>query len=130
MPVWVVRAGANSEIIDQVKKKSLLAIGWSQMEDCSACQTREDFRAVYLQGYPDDTNLVRQGLQSGQVYRFAREIKVGDFVMTPNSPTREMLIGEVIGEHRYDPTVVSAHYPNVRSVKWLKTISRDDMPAP
>lgn len=130
MSLWVVRAGINSEIVNQVKKKGLIAIGWSEMKDCSSCQTREEFRAAYLRAYPDDASPVRQGVQSGQVFRFAREMKVGDLVMTPNSPTREMMIDEVSGEYKYDPAAISPQYPNLRPVKWLKTISRDQMTAP
>ena len=47
MSIWVVRAGEGSKIIDQVKKQSVIAVGWQEMEDCSNYQSREDFRQAY-----------------------------------------------------------------------------------
>ncbi len=92
MSIWVVRAGEGSEIIEEVCAKDVIAIGWPAMGDCSGYQSREDFRQAYREAYPEDTNPYRIGLQAGQVYRFVREIAVGDTVMTPDGPVREMLI--------------------------------------
>jgi len=126
MAVWVVRAGRDSEIIEEVENRGVVAIGWTEMGDLSDLQARADFKARYEDAYPDDTSAARIGLQSGQVYRFAREIEVGDTVLTPDSPAREVLIGEVVGEYEYDPSLING-YPHVRHVNWLKTISRDEM---
>jgi restriction system protein len=100
------------------------------MGDCSALQTRGDFREQYVRSYPDDTNKWRIGLQSGQIYRFAREIRTGDLVLTPDSPRREILIGRVAGDYSWAPGLVSDEdesYPHLRRVEWLRTVSRDDM---
>jgi len=126
MSIWVVRAGEGSEIIDEVREQGVIAIGWHELGNCSNYQSREDFRQAYQQAYPDETNTYRIGMQAGQVYRFVREIAVGDIVMTPNSPARDVLIGEVTGEYEYDPGQIDG-YPHLRSVVWKRTVSRDDM---
>ncbi len=126
MATWVVRAGEGSEIVGQVRELGVVAIGWHEIGDCSDYQSREDFRYAYHQAYPDETNKYRIGMQAGQVYRFVREIAIGDIVMTPDSPARDVLIGEVTGEYEYDPGQIDG-YPNLRSVVWKRTVSRDDM---
>lgn len=128
MSVWVVRAGQGSEIIDEVREQGVVAIGWAEMGDCSQYKTRQDFREAYERAYPEDTNPHRIGGQAGQVYRFVREVAVGDIVLCPNSPAREVLIGEVSGDYQYDSERIEG-YVHLRSVEWRKSVSRDDMMA-
>jgi restriction system protein len=127
MAVWVVRAGVQAEAVEAVRKTSVIAIGWEEMGDCSGLAEREEFKARYREAYPEDTSAVRIAGQAGQVYRFACEIASGDIIMTPDSPAREVLIGKVTGGYRYDPSLVAGYYAHVRSVEWLKTVSRDDL---
>jgi restriction system protein len=127
MAVWVVKAGEGSEVVDQVESADVVAIGWQEMGDCSDLQTREDFKRVYREAYPEDTSASRIGLQAGQVYRFVREVSEGDIVMTPDSPQRELLMGRIAGDYRYDPNAIGERYPQVRPVEWVRRISRDDL---
>lgn len=124
MRIWVNRAGENSQFFDSFRSERTISIGWA-VGDCTAFHSKEDFREAYRVTFPEDTNNYRIGLQAGQIYRFAREMQTGDLVMVPNSPAREIAIGKIASDYRYEP----AHtpYPHVRSVKWLRTFSRDDM---
>ena len=128
--VWVVRAGVYNEIAGEVKKASVVAIGWSKMGNLMQLSNREDFKKCYRSKYPEDSG-VKVGMGAGQVYRFVKEIQTGDIVITPIAVSREVLIGEVVGNYVFDPQVISKHYPNIRKVKWLrKDVSRDDLSAP
>ncbi len=126
MAVWVVRAGRDSEIIEQVEEHQVIAIGWLQMQDMSDLKTLDDFKKRYAERYPDRTTARVIGKQARQAHRFVREIEVGDTVLTPNSPAREVLIGEVAGEYRYNPDLIDG-YPQVRKMVWKMRVSRDDM---
>lgn len=121
---WVVRAGQGGEIIQTVETRGIVAIGWEEMGDCSALQSREDFRSKYVEAYPEARSV---GGQAGQVYRFIREMQIGDMVLSPDSISREVLVGEVLGDYRYDPLPTDGAYPQVRDVKWRGRISRDAM---
>lgn len=130
MSAWMIHAGRGGRNVEQFREQDVVAIGWAEMGDCSSLRTREDFRERYTRSYPGDTNKWRIGLQSGQIFRFAREMRVGDFVLTPDSPRREIMIGKVVGEYAFVRGTVSdgdEDYPHVRRVQWLKTVSRDDM---
>lgn len=125
--VWIVRAGVNNEIASDVKRASVVAIGWAEMGDLTALGTRDDFKNLYRSTYPDD-NEAKVGIGAGQVYRFVKEIQTGDIVLTPIAVSRELLIGKVMGNYVFDSRVISKHYPNIRKVKWLrKDVSRDDL---
>jgi restriction system protein len=54
-------------------------------------------------------------------------MRIGDTVLTPDKRTREVLVGEVVGEYRYDPSLTEEAYPQVRDVRWSGRIARDDM---
>ncbi len=122
--VWVVRPGVNNEIASEVEKASVVAIGWHEMDDVTKLGTREEFKNKYRSAYPDH-NEAKVGIGAGQIYRFAKEIKIGDIVLAPIKVSREVLVGEVTGDCTFSTQVISNYYPNIRKVKWLKKISRD-----
>lgn len=122
--VWMVRAGNDNLLADLVKDKCAVAIGWDEMGDLSALHTRDDFKDWFAQTYPD-VSASRVPIGAGQVYRFVREIRVGDYVLTYIKATREMLIGVVQSDYAYDPTLFSEEYPHLRYVEWQKSVSRD-----
>lgn len=122
--VWMVRAGDNNELATQVEQKNAVAIGWSDMKDLSNLKTREQFKERYRQVYPDDS-LYRTAVNAGQVYRFVREIKSGNYVLTYDKAAREILIGLADGEYQFDLTLFGERYPHIRKVNWLRRVSRD-----
>jgi restriction system protein len=99
------------------------------MEDLSELKTREQFKGRYQDTFPDHSS-PRVAVNAGQVYRFAREIREGDYVLTYNKASRELLIGLVEGPYEYSSDIFSARYPHVRRVRWLKRVSRDNFSAP
>ena len=127
--VWVVRAGVNNEIASEVQKAGVVAIGWGEMGSLKALGGREDFKQRYRSCYTGDSGR-KVGIGAGQLYRFVRQIQIGDVALTPIAASREVLIREVTGEYLFDPKVISRHYPNVRTVKPLKKVSRDDLTVP
>lgn len=124
--VWLVHSPI--EIAKTVEKDSVVAIGWEQMGDLSALDTREDMKQRYESVYSETG--VKAGIGAGQLYRFSHEIGKGDIVLTPLKLTREVLVGQVVSEYIYDSGIVSPYYPNVRRVKWLKKVSRDELSVP
>ncbi len=118
---WVVRA--DKPIANKVEKTSRVAIGWVQMGDLYALKTKEEFQGKYQTIFGATGSKMQTG--ANQLYRFVIEIQRKDYVITPLSASREILIGTVTGDYSYDPLAVSTGYPNVRAVTWLKKISRD-----
>jgi restriction system protein len=117
---WVVRA--RREIARDVEAKSFLAIGWPEVGDVSGLDSVHEFRDRFRRIYAFSEARVANA--AGQLYRFVKEMKEGDLVMTPVDESRELIIGRVTGKYSYDPHAISADYPNIRQVTWLKTTSR------
>jgi restriction system protein len=126
---WMVRAGDNNELADLVEDRNAMAIGWFEMGDLSDLRTREQFKSRYQEAFHDESQS-RTNVNTGQVYRFACVIGEGDYVLTYDKASRELLIGLMEGPYEHDLQVFSSRYPHVRRVKWLKRVSRDNFSAP
>ncbi|MDA2932147.1 restriction endonuclease [Nitrospinae bacterium AH-259-F20] len=123
--VWVVRAGNNNEIAQEVEEQSAVALGWADVSNLSSTSSRDDVKSKVREAYPhlSEKKVIPS---AGQIFRFVHEMKEGDYVLTPIRATREVLIGQITGPYEYNPSTISANYPHARKVKWQKKVSRDD----
>jgi len=126
---WMVRAGNENELADLVEEKSTVAIGWGNLGDVSTLESRDEFKQRYQQVYPDDSP-GRVAVNASQVYRFAREISEGDYVLTYIKASREVVIGLAVRPYEYDTDLLPDDYYHVRRIRWLKRVSRDDFSGP
>lgn len=122
--VWVVRA--DKPIVNIVERGLLVAIGWPKMGDLSKLNTKDEFQKNYQRIYCTTSCKVTNA--ANQLYRFVKEIQKEDYVLTPLSVSREILIGKITGDYHYDPNAISVDYPHVRTVRWEKKLSRDILP--
>ena len=103
-------------------KENVIAIGWREMGDLSLIeQDREAFKAKYTEVYKD----AKKGsipTCAGMLYRFVNEVKIGDYVVFPSKTNREVNIGQITGEYRYDAE--EHDYVQKRNVMWLKHFKR------
>jgi restriction system protein len=128
--VWMVRAGDNNELAEPFWAKHAVAIGWDELGDLAPLRERDEFKKRYSKAYPEDSP-GQVPVNAGQLYRFTREIGVGDYVLSYVKASREILIGIVEGDYEYRPGLVyEEHYSHVRRVRWLKRVSRDVFSAP
>jgi len=127
---WMVRAGFKNALANDVEKHNAVAIGWPELGDLSRFNTFDDLRTAYRMLYPND-NAQRISVMATQLYRFAQEINIDDYVITSAitsvAPLKTFLVGEIEGEYQHDPTKFSAEYPHTRKVKWLGEVQRDKL---
>lgn len=125
MSVWVVRAGRHGEQQETALKERLVCHAWNELPDCSAFHTKDELRKVYEQVNPNETEKqVITGLN--QVWRFAREIQIGDLVALPLRTESAFAFGRVIGEYEYKK--IAPNVMHIRRVEWLKTVPRSAFP--
>lgn len=121
--MWMVRAGEGGFRFDDFKDDSRVSIGWHEVGTLGALRSREDFSKIVSAAYPNS----RKGQvisAASTLYRFVREIKVGDAVITYGPSERVYLVGTVSGEYEFSPQL-SSEQPNIRVVKWHGQVSRD-----
>ena len=101
-----------------------VCIGWSEMGDISQIDSKEKLSELYEEHY--DKNSRGRGQDVGQIWRFLRDMKVGDYVIYAENSVFH--IGRVESDYYYDETETEdqdSDYKSNRKVKWLKkNISR------
>lgn len=123
MRAWMVRAERDGRLYDVFKDRSIVAIGWHELGSLEDLQSRESILKCVRQTWPE---LKQQAaaMSAGQLHRFRNEMKLGDAVLTYDPRRRVYLVGEVVGDYRWDPSI-DPQDPNVRPVRWRGEVSRD-----
>ena len=97
-------------------------IGWSDLDgllddELSWGEIRDRVKDMY---YPDDPDLRRAGADTGDLWRFIREMEGGDLVVVPHGSVFYVAeINKRVGDATYDPTKVSDDTAHRRKVTWL-----------
>lgn len=122
--LWGIHAGETGNADEQFKTKNCVAIGWEEMGDLSKIAgDRTAFKAAVRATYPSSKDGTIANY-AGQLFRFVHEMKPGDYVAYPSKKDRQIHLGQVESAYRYDPKE-SADYPNIRKVRWLKSVPRN-----
>ena len=102
-------------------RDNVIAIGWKSMGDLSVLGDRTAFKEKYAQVYP---NVPKQNVANGagMLYRFAREVQIGDYIVYPSKQDRMVNLGEVEGGYIYQPD--ATEYVQQRKVRWIKKLPR------
>jgi hypothetical protein len=133
---WVVRV-SGGQFIEACRKGKYVAIGWNELGNLSWLLDEKlgesDAKKRLLELYIKTSKENRWGekevqwrINSGQIYRFVREIRNGDFVLSPTA-RRTVLLGKVIGNFYLAGKKDSCHYKQRREVEWTKEVPRDEM---
>ena len=101
--MWMVRAEVGGKYFEDFKAKSIVAIGWVGLGDMKSLSNREAFTRSMAKAYPEMKKM-QVAISAGQLYRFAREMKVGDRVLTYDPSGRVYLVGTINSDYFYDPS--------------------------
>lgn len=122
---WMVRAGERGFRFDDFKEKSLVSVGWLGVGEMTTLVNRNDFKNRLTSVFPE-WSPYEVGNSAGQLYRFAREIKIGETVITYDTSSRKYLVGTVLSEYEYTEGVI-VDQSHIRRVKWIGEVSRDSL---
>lgn len=120
--IWMVRAGSGGYLVDEFLAWGIAAIGWNDLGEISQNIEYDELKQLYLSTYPED-GMGRVNQNTSQVWRFTKEIKVGDKIVTYDSTSRNYYLGEVTSPYEFD-TTLSFHH--ILKVEWMpEPTSRD-----
>lgn len=123
MVFWGIHAGQTGDADSLFLEKNSIAIGWHEMGNLSEIEPNRDaFKARVIESYPD-IKPASVPQYAGQPFRFVNEMKVGDFVIYPAKQSRQVHVGRIEGDYRFE-TSPPERYPNRRKVTWLKSAPR------
>lgn len=123
-PVTVIRGGEAGRFVAQFEQLQLVAIDFAVARSIAGL-TRDQVATEVRRVHPD-ASPGRVGQWTGQLYRFATELQEGDPVVTPDTASRDLLIGSIAGPYEFRVGgVVNGAYHHVRRVTWRGRRSRD-----
>lgn len=119
MAFWVVRAGKHGENEAYVLERSVVAIGWDDLDDISAIQDREALQQLMDEAYPDQSISTRR-IWTGEVWAVKERIQIGDWVATPLKSRSAIAIGRIVGPYQFvaNGPIDGKHQ---RRVQWVRT---------
>lgn len=119
MALWMVRAGKEGDQELTAIDKSVITIGWADLEDLSGVNSKEDLEAEIRKVYSDASpNTLANYI--GQIWAFISRIQIKDWVVLPLKTRSAIAVGEVLSGYEYR-TDLGNHVHHTRKVKWLKT---------
>ena len=106
-----------------------IAIGWEALGDLNALPAQRDaFKELFAKAYPAD-KAGAVPVKAGILFRFAKEMKVGDVVVYPSKADRLVNIGVVEGNYTFAPNI-DPQYPHRRHVAWKVHVPRANFSQP
>jgi restriction system protein len=120
---WMVR-NPGGQHAQELLEKGIVGIGWSEVApNVKGAKSPADFYEVVQKTYPElrGQEIVNAGRQ---LFKFFREMKVGDRVLTYDSPRRTYHMGTIAGDVQSNPAAPD-HLSYTRKVKWQYQVERD-----
>lgn len=117
--MWVCRPGKKAKYIEIFLENSSIYLTWENFDtDLSACHDRNEMKKV-LKGFMNTDNRVSIANWAGQAYSFCCEMKIGDYVLIPNTGGREYIFAQIVGNYTYIPNSKNGLY-HCRKIKILR----------
>jgi len=114
--IWGIHAGSEGEADSLFLKSKVVAIGWHHVGDLSKYQDRDEYKKKLQEVYKT-ISVGAQRNTAGIFYRFVHEAQVGDLVIYPSNRNKQVYIGEILSEYKYQPEL-NNEFPNQRDVAW------------
>jgi predicted Mrr-cat superfamily restriction endonuclease len=123
MAVWIVRAGEKNRYASAFLAHGVIAVGWEVIPyDWGALSSAQILETLLDAG----ANPEKADMYLDEILDFRDRMAVGDLVVTPDPPA--VLIGEITGPDRYRLDSPIDEYRQVRTVSWLGSWPRDQLP--
>ncbi|PNG25405.1 restriction endonuclease [Methylocella silvestris] len=123
---WMIRAGRQSLYFEIFRTEKFVSVGWAEAGNLSGFHNRKALAAHLRLVFSDYTEQMAI-VAAGQLFRFVKEIKIGDQVVTYDGGARTYLCGRITGDYVFDPKQEIDGLSNRRTVDWEKERSRDDL---
>lgn len=124
--MWGVHAGGTPNVDQIFLDRSQIALGWPRVDSLEAAEpTRDAYKLLVSQAFPEKSEGATRSI-GGQLFRFAIEARIDDWVVYARKHSRVLHIGRIIGPYHYDG-LRQPLYPHARPVRWNRSIPRSSL---
>jgi restriction system protein len=132
LTTWMVRSEGGA-LYDLFRSEGVVALGWDFLPSLTEFPSRDALVEALGKNSPDEKPQ-KQLVQGAQLWRFAKEVKLGDGVVTYNPTRRVYSVGKITSAYSFDTatgerlSLSEGEYPHVRRVDWnSEEVSRDSL---
>ena len=103
MAIWLVRAGGHGEYEQKFIQEKCIYLTWDNLKlDLSKIENREALKNDLDELYSDRKPKTISHWLS-QIWSFAHDMQIGDWVVLPLKSQRAIQIGEITGNYSFSP---------------------------
>lgn len=111
---WIYAPGKSSSMWDEFYKAGIMAIGWGEIGDLKAFDTKDAMKAKMKETYDASWSYKNA---AHATWQFANEMKVGDVIFVKKGMYKLVGRGIVTSDYEYDAERTD-EYGNIRRVNW------------
>lgn len=118
--VWISKA-RKTGLTHEFFEKGYITMGWPYLPSLTNITKKTELGALFERFYPGEKKM-QKAIRVGQIWKFAKEVKVGDIIIFPERETSTVQVGKITGDYFFSHEhKVMRHN---RNVKWLKVFPR------
>ena len=117
MSLWMVRGGRFGQDEQLALDKGLSVIGFYEVPDLTAANTRAEIEAIVRESYPDANDGKVRNF-TGQLHAFKNRMESGDLVVLPLKGRPQVALGRIAGPYVFRADVSQGNH--TRKVQWLR----------
>ena len=120
---WVIRGGERNRLVDTFVSESIIGVGYPSIPDGRTLADGELEDLLVQRGKSGAVTLHARMFRA-----FVHEMTAGDTVLLPDTPRRELVVGQVTGPYRFHPELPAEQYRHRRTVEWLDHVPFEALP--
>jgi predicted Mrr-cat superfamily restriction endonuclease len=120
MQAFILRiAPSNIDKVPEALESDQIIIGWSATPGLldPSLPWKKFRQQIHINHYAEEKTRHRAGAAAGHMWRFVREMQIGDLVVVPSGP--KFYVAEIIGDAVYLPERLNDDTSYRRAVRWL-----------
>lgn len=110
---WIYAAGSLSVNWEDDCANGIMAIGWSEMNDLSSYNTKDEIKNRMHEIYGENSSYKNDSLA---LWQFVNDVKPGDIVYVKKGVSKLLGMGIVTGEYEYRQE--KGEFPHIHTVEW------------
>jgi hypothetical protein len=122
---WVVRGGEENRLVDEFIDSGVIGVGYVTLADGSEL-TYTAARRLLVDEATSEATL---DLQTSMFIEFVREIAIGHIILMPDTPRRDLVVGDVTGPYEFHPDLPPERCRHRRTVTWFGRVPLAELPA-
>lgn len=118
MALWLVRAGSHGEYEQRFLGDNRIYATWNELDSDLGKFTEKRELYELLRELLPTAKVAKCRNYTGQLWPFAHEMQIGDWVVVPYKTRPAINIAEITGGYEFDPNAEDPYYHS-RTVRWI-----------